>query len=153
MSKITKKKARIVSQKKKRTLSIESAIVVLNYYADVAPGQRETLAHFKGTEHKINQPKLTALINGDGFKDWEADPRFVEARRRVRAKADRQNPNGPRWRTPDALDDVLTFKHDSPSSVYAAKRLIDEAWCRFAPAVREFAAREAAKAGAGGDPT
>lgn len=149
MNEITKK-MRIVPQRKTRTLSMASAILILNYYADVAPGQRALLNHFKGTEHKIHRPKLRALINGDGFKDWEIYPEFINARARARAKADRQNRNGPRPRTPDALDDVVTFKRNSPSSVYSAKVRIDEEWCKFNPDQREQVSMAAARDAGGG---
>jgi len=131
------KNSRIMSQPKTRTLKMMSAILILNYYADVASGQRSVLKHFKGTQHKITQPKLTALLSGNGFKNWEEYPHFTEARAKARAKADRQNPNGPRPKTPDQSDDVLTFKRYSPSSVYYAKVRIDEVWCKFSPEVRE----------------
>lgn len=139
------KSRRPLTQKKKRTLTMESAIVVLTYYTDVSPGQRELLAHFRGTEHKITQPKLTALLNGNGFKDWETDLRFIAARRRAREKADRQNTRIDKaMRSPDASDDVLTFNANSPESVFAAKQRLDEVWCRFAPSVRELATVQAA---------
>jgi len=127
-----------------------SAVVVLDRYANTASGQRALLAHFKGTEHKITQLKLTALLNGDGFKDWEEYPQFMTARTRARAKADRQNPNGSRPRTPDESDDVVTYKRNSPSSVYCAKVRLDKVWNNFDPDERErvtLAARDA-----GGDP-
>lgn len=146
MSELTKKK-RIGLQPKKRTLTMASAILILNYYADIASGQRAVLAYFKGTQHKITQPKLSALLNGNGFKDWEEYPQFIEARDRARAKADRQNINGPRPRTPDESDDVLTFKRNSPSSVYHAKLQIDEAWCKFSPEKREHVFMAARNAG------
>ena len=122
------KTRRPLTQRAKRTLTFASAILVLDYYAGNAISQRRLVAHFKGTEHKIHQPKLTALINGTGFKDWEKYPEFIEARNKARAKADRANRNGGdrATRANDASKTGVQFDETSPSEVYAAKRVVSD---------------------------
>jgi hypothetical protein len=64
-----------MTQRDKRTLTLERARMILTEYCGGRIGQRGIL-----TNYGITQPTLTNLIKGTWFKDWEIYPWFVELR-------------------------------------------------------------------------
>jgi hypothetical protein len=74
--------ARPMTQKDKRKLTLEKALVILTEYSGGTIGQRGILAN-----HGITQPTLTNLIKGAWFKNWEIHPWFVDLRHKAQKVA------------------------------------------------------------------